>query len=44
MRCQRCLYSLRLRLLQEEHAAEAYDIAALKSKGRAARINFGLDK
>ncbi|KAL4428054.1 hypothetical protein ABPG75_002143 [Micractinium tetrahymenae] len=29
---------------QEEHAAEAYDIAALKSKGRAAKINFGLDK
>lgn len=32
------------RVVQEEHAAEAYDIAALKSKGRAARINFGLDK
>eukprot|EP00889_Picochlorum_renovo_P001290 jgi/Picre1/28320/NNA_003726.t1 len=28
----------------EEHAAEAYDIAALKSKGRTTKINFDLSK
>jgi AP2-like factor (euAP2 lineage) len=28
----------------EEHAAEAYDIAALKSKGRGTKINFDLAK
>jgi hypothetical protein len=28
----------------EEHAAEAYDIAALKAKGRGAKTNFELDK
>lgn len=28
----------------EEHAAEAYDIAALKSKGRTTKTNFSLDK
>lgn len=29
---------------QEEHAAEAYDIAALKSKGRSTKINFDISK
>ncbi|PRW05820.1 pathogenesis-related genes transcriptional activator [Chlorella sorokiniana] len=29
---------------QEEHAAEAYDIAVLKTKGRHAKTNFGVDK
>lgn len=29
---------------QEEHAAEAYDIAVLKCKGRKAVTNFGSDK
>jgi hypothetical protein len=28
----------------EEHAAEAYDIAALKAKGRGANTNFEIDK
>lgn len=28
----------------EEHAAEAYDIAALKSKGRTTKINFDISK
>lgn len=29
---------------QEAHAAEAYDVAALKCKGSNVKINFGMER